>query len=70
MGESASKDKQPKTSFWQGIQSEFKKISWPDKKTIGKQAAVVTAVSVVTGLVIALVDVVLQYGIDFLTKIG
>ncbi len=67
MGENASKDNQPKVGFFQGVEKEFKKISWPDKKTLGKQAVAVTAISVVMGLVITLLDTIVQYGINFLT---
>ena len=47
--------------------AEFKKIIWPDRKTVFKQALVVTAISVVIGVIIAVLDMVLQYGISFLT---
>jgi len=49
------------------LKAEFKKIIWPDRKTVFKQALVVTAISVVIGVIIAVLDMVLQYGISFLT---
>ncbi|MBD5545439.1 MAG: preprotein translocase subunit SecE [Lachnospiraceae bacterium] len=67
MGENATQDKQPKVSFSEGVKAEFKKITWPDKKTLGKQAVAVTAISIVLGCIIAVIDMVVQYGINFLT---
>ena len=45
---------------------EFKKISWPDRKSVMKQTVAVISVSVVVGLIIALMDWMIQYGVDFL----
>ncbi len=64
MGE--TENKAPKTSFFKGLSAEFKKIIWPDKKSLARQTTAVVAVSVVMGLVIALLDYVVQYGVDFL----
>ncbi len=55
-----------KTNWFQGFQSEFKKISWPDRKTLVRETITVTVVSVVLGVIIATLDMVLQYGINFL----
>ena len=67
MGDSANKDKTQKTSFWKGVQSEFRKISWPDKNILVKQSIAVVAISIVLGLIITLLDTLLQYGVNFLT---
>lgn len=53
-------------NWFQGLQSEFKKISWPDKDTLIRETVTVTVVSVVLGIIIATLDMVLQYGINFL----
>lgn len=63
MGESSKE----KTSFISGLKSEFKKVIWPDKTTLAKQSVAVTAVSIVLGLIIALLDTVIQYAINFIT---
>ena len=52
--------KTEKTSWFQGLKAEFKNISWPDRKIT------FTVVSVVLGVIIATLDIVLQYGINFL----
>jgi len=68
MGETAKTDKAPKKSWFEGLKSEFKKIIWPEKKTLGKQTVAVVAVSCVLGVIITIVDIIVQYGIDFLIK--
>ena len=60
------KAKTPKKSWFKGLQAEFKKVIWPDKKTLARQTTAVVAVSVVLGVIIAVVDALLSYGIKFL----
>ena len=62
----SEKTKTQKKSWFKGLQAEFKKIIWPDKKTLAKQTTAVVAVSVVLGALIAVIDVILRYGIDLL----
>ena len=70
MGDSAEKTaKTAKSSFFKDTQAEFKKISWPDKKSTYKQAVAVVAISVVVGVIIAVLDWIVQYGVNFLTSI-
>ena len=60
--------KTEKTSWFQGLKAEFKNISWPDRKTHIRESITVTVVSVVLGVIIATLDMVLQYGINFLVQ--
>ena len=64
----SEKEKTQKKSWFKGLQAEFKKVIWPDRKTLAKQTTAVVAVSVVIGAVIAVIDAILRYGIDFLVK--
>lgn len=64
----SEKEKTQKKSWFKGLQAEFKKVIWPDKKTLAKQTTAVVTVSVVLGAVIAVIDAILRYGIDFLVK--
>ena len=64
----SGKEKTQKKSWFKGLQAEFKKIIWPDKKTLAKQTTAVVAVSVVLGAVIAVIDAMLRYWIDLLVK--
>lgn len=67
MGDSAEKQSRP--GFFKEVKAEFKKISWPDRKATLKQSVAVVAISVVVGVIIALLDYVVQYGVNFLTSI-
>lgn len=67
MGESAEKQKRP--GFFAGVKSEFKKIAWPDRRETVKQSVAVVAISVVVGVVIAIIDYVAKNGVDFLLSI-
>ena len=67
MGDSSNTEKSGVKGFFKGVKTEFKKISWPDATTLFKQSVVVIAVSVVLGLIIALMDTIIQYGVSFLS---
>ena len=66
MGKTEKVEKAPKTSWFAGLKTEFSKIFWPDRKTLVKQTIAVVTVSVVVGLIIALMDWAIQYGVDFI----
>ncbi len=68
MGEVSKKEKSRVQSWVEGIKAEFHKIIWPKKEDLAKQTGVVIVVSVLLGAIIAIVDVVMQYGVDFLIK--
>jgi preprotein translocase subunit SecE len=59
-------EKAPKQSWFRGLKQEYSKISWADRKSVVKQTVAVVSVSVAVGLIIALMDWVIQYGVDFL----
>ena len=59
-------EKTPKVSWFSGMKQEFRKISWTDRKTLVRQTIAVVSVSVVVGLIIALLDWMIQHGVDFL----
>lgn len=65
MGETESK----KESWFAGLKSEFRKIVWPTKQSLARQTAAVVVVSVVLGLVITLLDTIIQYGVSFLVNL-
>ncbi len=67
MGDSAEKQARP--SFFKGVKSEYKKISWPDRQSTLKQSIAVVVISVVMGVLIAVLDYVFQYGVNFLTSL-
>ncbi len=64
-------EKQSKVGSWfEGLRGEFKKIIWPDRMTLVKQTGAVIAVSIVLGMIIALLDFIFQYGVDILVNIS
>ena len=68
MGDNAKNESKPKTSFFKGLELEFKKITFQDKNTLLKQSVAVTIVSIILGGIIAVLDFAIQYGVNFLTK--
>ncbi len=67
MGDSAKKKARP--SFFKGVKAEFKKIAWPDREATVKQSVAVVAISVVVGVIIAILDYVIKNGVNFITSI-
>ena len=63
----SNEQKAPKIRFFDGDKAEFKKVIWPDKNTLLKQSVAVVIVSVALGVIIAILDMIMQYGINFLT---
>ena len=66
MGQTENVEKAPKTNWFKGLKAEFSKIIWPEQKSVVRQTIAVVAVSVVTGLIIALLDWAIQHGVNFL----
>lgn len=63
-------EKAQKKSWFKGLSREFKKIIWPDRLTLAKQTAAVVSVSVALGAIIALIDFLVQNGVDILINLG
>ena len=61
-------EKTKKKSWFKGLKAEFKKIIWPDKKTLVKETVAVIVCSVLLGGIIAVIDALIQYGIDFIVR--
>ena len=68
MGNSSSEEKTSKPKFFDGVKAEFKKVTWPDRDLLLRQSVAVVGVSIVLGGVIAILDMILQYAVDFLVK--
>lgn len=56
------------SKFWKGLKAEFKRIIWPDKTSVAKQTITVTVVTIIIGVIIALVDSVVKFGLDNILK--
>ncbi len=62
--------KKGRSDWFKELKREFKKIIWPDKTTLAKQTAAVVSVSVALGAIIALIDFLVQNGVDILINLG
>ena len=54
-----------KRSLFKSLKAEFKKVIWPDKKSFTRQTIAVILTSVFLGALIALLDLVIKFGINF-----
>lgn len=63
-------EKASKSGFFKNLKSEFKKCTWPKGNDLVKQSALVIAVSVVLGVVIAGIDWVIRYGLSLLNIVS
>ncbi len=52
--------------FIKGLRSEFSKIVWPDTETIGKETVVVVVISIALGIIIAILDLIIKFGLSFI----
>ena len=57
------------SGFFTGVKAEFGKIIWPTRDDIVKQTTAVVVVSAVCCALIALLDIVFGYGMNFITSI-
>ncbi|MBR4724299.1 MAG: preprotein translocase subunit SecE [Lachnospiraceae bacterium] len=55
-----------KKSFFKGVKSEWRKITWPSKETLFRETTAVIVISVILGAAIALLDAVIKFGIGFI----
>ena len=67
-GNEKSAGKSQKKSWFQGLQSEFKKIVWPDRKTLTKQTIAVVVVSTILAILISVMDAAILEGVNLLVK--
>ena len=51
-------------TWWTGVKAEFSRIIWPDKTTIIRQTVVVVVITIIVGVLISLIDSVVQLGLD------
>ncbi|MCR5407401.1 MAG: preprotein translocase subunit SecE [Lachnospiraceae bacterium] len=56
-------------SWFKGVKAEFNKIIWPNRDEVTRQTIAVVLVSFVVGVLIAVLDMGLQYGIDFIINL-
>ncbi len=69
MGEASIQDK-VKKNWFKGLAAEFKKIIWPDKKSVFRQTLAVIIICIILGAFISVLDMAIQYGVEFLSNLG
>lgn len=57
-----------KDGFFSQVKAEFKKIIWPSRQSLLKQTVAVIVSSAVLGLIIAIVDLIIRYGLELIVK--
>lgn len=63
---SSGKTKGQKNNWFQGLQAEFKKIVWTDRKTLVKQTIAVVIITIILAILIGVMDAVILEGINLL----
>lgn len=63
-----STGKRQKKNWFQGLQSEFKKIVWTDRATLAKQTVAVSVITVILAVMISIMDSAILEGINLLVK--
>lgn len=63
-----SAGKSQKKNWFQGLQSEFKKIVWTDRDTLVKQTVAVVVITVILGALISVMDAGILEAINLLMK--
>ena len=58
-----------KISFWTGVKAEFGKVVWPNGNAAFRQSVAVIVISVVAGLIIALIDFAAKSGVNWITSL-
>ena len=64
-----SNSNENKISFWTGVKAEFGKVVWPNGQGAFRQSVAVIIISVVAGLIIALIDFAAKSGVNWITSL-
>ena len=63
MAEANAKKQNKIVKFFKEIKSEVKKVTWPTRKQVVNNTAIVIAVVVLVGIIIAIFDAIFQWGL-------
>ncbi len=69
MANTEGNKKTKKPSFFKGVKTEYKKITWPDKQDLAKQTVAVVIITAILSVLIAVFDFAIKYGVDWLTTL-
>ncbi|MCD8009584.1 MAG: preprotein translocase subunit SecE [Lachnospiraceae bacterium] len=48
------------------LKAEFKKIIWPDQRTVVRETTAVVVTGVLLGIFLAILDTVIKFGLSFI----
>ena len=65
-----TKDAKKSGGFFKALKTEFKRVVWPDRDTVVKETTAVVVVTVILGVIIALLDFVIKTGLEKIIQIG
>ncbi len=65
----AKEETAQKKKWFDGLKAEFRKIIWPTRDDLQKETTAVVVCSVIVGVLIALIDFVVQHGVDWLINL-
>ncbi len=65
----AENGKKTFSQHWSSLKAEFAKIIWPENQTVVRQSAATIIISAILGVLIAVLDMLIQYGVDFLVNL-
>lgn len=68
MGENGKGGKTAKKSWFQGLQSEFRKIIWTDKDTLVKQTIAVVVITAILAVLTSVFDAAILGGLNLVLK--
>lgn len=66
MSEANAKPKKKIGEWFKGLKAEFHKIIWPDQNSVIRQTVTVVIITIILGLIIVMLDAVIQYGLDWI----
>ncbi len=55
-----------KRSWFQELQGEFRKITWPDKTSLAKKSVAVMISAILIGVIISGLDYIIEYCLAFI----
>lgn len=57
------------STWWKNLKNEYSKIVWESRESVTKQTTAVVIITIILGVIIAVVDWILKNGIDLIGKI-
>lgn len=63
-----TKKKTSMSTYFKGVKAEMKKVSWPTKKELLNYTTVVVALSIVVSIIVWVLDIIINYGLQFIIK--